>query len=199
MRRLGSAAKPSLVTRAWLIASLLLALGTSPVHAEKPPRTEEPQLSSLPGYFPLEELKILNRKELSTEINLKKPLLKIVAAVTRKEEPGFSKLVESLDAIRVWIAEPEDIDLVNVRARVEKAADWLEAHHWNAIIRTRDDGEEVHIYLRELEGEIAGMAVLAIGNDNEVALINIVGAIDLAQLERLSEAFNLPDLSLPEN
>ena len=178
--------------RICLAAALLISLQTSAARAEQP-------LSELPGYFPLEELAILGRDELSTEINLKKPLLKLVAAATRKSEPEFSQLVASLDAIRVWIAEPEDVDLDQVRARIGKAAKWLEAHDWQVVIRTRDEGEEVYIYLRELESGIAGMAILAIGNDNEVALINIVGAMDLTQLERLGEFFDLPQLSLSED
>ncbi len=182
-----------LTTTTWLATSLTILLGAMPARAEEQP------LSELPGYFPLEELDILGRNELSTEINLQKPLLKLVAAMTRKEEPGFSQLVASLEAIRVWIAEPDDVDLEKVRTRIKAAAKWLETHHWNVVIRTRDDDEEVYIYLRELEGEITGLAVLAIGSDQEVALINIVGAMDLAQLERLSEAFDLPQLDLPDN
>lgn len=179
-----------------LLGALMLLAPAAAAAATEPP-TETP-LSKMPGYFPLEELDILGRKELSTEINLQKPLLKLVAAATRKSEPAFSQLLASLDAVRVWIAEPEDVDLVRVRARIARAADWLEDHHWNVVVRTRDDGEEVFIYLRQIDDEITGMAVLAIGSDNEVALINIVGAMDLSQLERLSARFDLPSFSMPE-
>ena len=62
------------------------------------------------------------------------------------------------------------------------------------MIRSREEDEETFIYIRELDGEIAGMAILVIEEEGEVVVINIVGRMDLAQLEKLGEAFDLPQL-----
>ncbi len=159
--------------------------------------SQQQALSKLPGYFPFEELNILGRDQLSVEINLSKPLLRLVAAATRKEEPEFAALIDSLDAVRVRVAPAEDVDLERTRVAVAEAAGWLEDHGWQVIIRTREDDEETFIYTRDLDGEIAGMAILVIESGGEVAVINIVGRMDLAQLERLGEALDIPGLSLP--
>ncbi len=158
----------------------------------------QPQaLRELPGYFPFEELDILARDELSVEINLSKPLLRLVAAATRKTEPEFAALIDSLDAVRVRVAPSGDVDLERARAAVGAASRWLEGKGWQVVIRTREDGEETFIYTREIAGEIAGMAVLVIEQAGDVAVINIVGRMDLAQLEKLGEAFDIPLFSLP--
>ena len=52
-------------------------------------------------------------------------------------------------------------------------------------------------YLLQQGDEIAGMAILAIEEGDEAAIINIVGKVDLSQLERLGEALDIPHLSRP--
>ena len=168
-----------------VVAALLVVWVAPAAWAQQP-------LSQLPGYFPFEELDILARDELSLEINLSKPLLRLVAAATRNEEPEFSALIASLDAVRVRLASAEDVDLERTRKAIAGAAGWLEDKGWQVMIHTREDDEEIFIYTRELDGEIAGMAILVIEEEGEVAVINIVGRMDLAQLEKLGEAFDLP-------
>ncbi len=170
--------------------ALLVALCAAAVGAQEPP------LKSLPGYFPFEELGILGRDELSLEVNLARPLLRLVAAATRGAEPEFADLVASLDAVRLRVAPAEDVDLKRVRGAVGEAADWLEDKGWSVVVRAREDDEEIFIYTRDLEGEIVGMAILVIEEGGDVAVINIVGRIDLAQLEKLGEALDIPQLGL---
>ena len=157
---------------------------------------QQQALSELPGYFPFEELDILARDELSVEVNLSKPLLRLVAAATRKAEPEFAELLESLDAVRVRVAPSGDVDLERARAAVGKASRWLEDKGWQVVVRTREHGEEIFIYTRELDGEIAGMAVLVVDDAGDVAVINVVGKMDLDQLGKLSEALDIPLFSL---
>ena len=173
------------------VTVLTLCLCASAVGAE------QQALSKLPGYFPFEELDILARDELSIEINLSKPLLRLVAAATRKTEPEFAELIASLDAVRVRVAPSGEVDLERARAAVSKATRWLEDRGWQVVVRAREDDEEIFIYTRELAGEIAGMAVLVVDEAGDVAVINIVGRMDLDQLGKLSEALDIPLFSLP--
>ncbi len=173
------------------IIALLVALCASAGWAQ------EPALSELPGYFPFEELGILERDELSLEINLAKPLLRLVAAATRGAEPEFADLVASLDGVRVRIAPAGDVDLERARKATAAGAGWLEEKGWQVVVRAREDGEETSIYTREQGGEIAGMAVMVIEEAGDVAIINIVGRMDLAQLEKLGAALDIPQLGQP--
>ena len=155
------------------------------------------KLEDQPGYLPFEELDILGSDEFSVEINLAGPLLKLVAGATRKAEPEFSQLIAGLDAVRVRVAPLEDLDLEEVRGGIARATGWLEERGWQTIVRAREDDEEIYIYLLESEGVIAGLAILAIEAGDEAVVINIVGKIDLSQLELLGEALDIPQLSRP--
>ena len=63
---------------------------------------------------------------------------------------------------------------------------------WQRIVKVRDEEERVYIYVKEGGRAIEGLTVFAIDGVEEVALINIVGTIDAAQLGNLIE--DLDDL-----
>ncbi len=156
------------------------------------------KLTEHPGYFAFDELESLMSDSTSIEINLHGPLLRLVAAATRRDDPEFSEVIANLEAVRVRIAPVEDLDLPKIRAGLERASGWLEENHWQTIFRSRDTNEDISIYLREAAGEISGIAVLAIDMDGEAALINVVGRMNIDQIGRLGQALDLPQLSQPQ-
>lgn len=178
-----------------LILALLLWLPVRAVTADDAKPLEEH-----PGYFPLEELGILDAEELTLEVNLHAPMLKLVAAATRGADPDFSQLVEGLAAVRVRIAPLEDLDPEKVRANVTRAGRWLRERGWQTIVRTQDDDEQIHIYLKESDGEIVGLAILALDRGKEATVINIAGPIDLSKLGSLARKLDIPLLeeAVPE-
>jgi Domain of unknown function (DUF4252) len=152
---------------------------------------EETALKNHPGYFPLEELGILDEEQLTLEVNLHAPMLKLVAAATRKGDPDFSQLVEGLQAVRVRIASLAGLDPGKVRADAARAGRWLKERGWQTIVRTRDGDDQIHIYLREIDGGIVGLAILAFEED-EATAINIAGPIDLTKLGSLARKLDIP-------
>src|SRR5215470_4614513 len=62
-------------------------------------------LAELPGYIPLEQLGLFSHQELSIEVNLAGPLLRMVSESTRGSDPEFSHLIAELKAIRVRVVE----------------------------------------------------------------------------------------------
>ena len=151
-------------------------------------------LSSHPGYFPLDELELVPRDQLTVEINLQGALLNMVANAIGPDDPEFSSLVENLKAIRVRVANAEDVDVDALRSRFESASRDLEALGWLVIVRVREYGEELYIYSREEDGEILGMTVLALEEGGEAAIINIIGMIRFDQLMGLGDSFDIPAL-----
>lgn len=144
-----------------------------------------------PGFFPLDELEILDPEHLSLEINLHAPMLRVVAVATRRSDPEFSALVANLVSVRVRTAPLDEVDPEKVRAGIVRAGRWLRERGWQTIVRSRDDGEQIHVYLRQVDDEIVGVAVLAINGGTEATALNIVGPIDLAQLVKLGERFDI--------
>jgi len=170
-----------------LLATLLLVLGliASPTQAQS-------TLEEHPGYFPLDEVEILPRDNLSIEINLRNPLLKMVA-LAADDEPELADIISDLEGIRVLIGPLEGLDPEAVRSNIRSAADRLDKQNWQSIIRVREDDEEIYIYAMEKGGEIQGLTVLML-DDEEATLINLVGTIHPEDLTGLGRGLDLPQL-----
>ena len=59
-----------------ILGATCLAIWMAAPAWSQPADPDPPPLDELPGYFPLEELGILGRDDLSVEINLRRPLLR---------------------------------------------------------------------------------------------------------------------------
>ena len=69
----------------------------------------------------------------------------------------------------------------------------LAEHGWTSMVRIRDDDEEIHIYFKDQGGEMVGLTVLSLEED-EAMLINLVGRIDPTGLGSLANSLDLPQL-----
>jgi hypothetical protein len=154
------------------------------------------QVEEHPGYFPIDRFGILDEDSLSLEINLNQALLQLVAAALGSEEPEFAELVGALESIRVRVAETDSFDVDAVHRGLTEAADWLEGRGWSTMLRLREDNERVYVYTRLSGGEMQGIAVLAVEDDGEAVLVNIVGSLDPKRLSALGEALDIPQLGL---
>ena len=178
--------KPSRLRKVFIAFGLLLAIGT-PVRA---------QLEEHPGYFPSERFGLLSSESLSLEINLSGALLGLVAAALDDEDPEFSELVRGLEGIRVRVAEADDLDLEALRSGFSRATSWLQANGWDTLLRVREDDEEFYVYTRLDEGEMVGMALLALEPGDEVVMVNVIGRLDLALMAALADSLDIPQLGV---
>jgi len=148
-----------------------------------------------PGAVPLDEFDLFPRDKLSVEINLEGPILRMIATATSKEDPGFAKLMAGLKAIRVQVFPiKEEGGAAPLGPKIEHVLRWLEGHGWHSIVRVREKGDQSYIYLKEEDGQIVGLTILAIDAEDEAALINIVGRIDPAEIGRLGRDLHIPQL-----
>lgn len=154
------------------------------------------QIEDHPGYFPIDRFGILDEESLSLEINLDQGLLQLVSAALGGEEPEFAELVGALESIRVRVAPAESFDVGTVRSRLGEATNWLEDEGWSTMLRVREDGEEVYVYVRLDGGEMQGIAVLAMEMDGDAVLVNVVGSLDPERLAALAEVLDVPQLGL---
>jgi hypothetical protein len=144
-------------------------------------------LADQPGYVPIEKLDLFPRDKLSVEINIEGALMSLIAAASKGEDPEFASLIGGLKSIKVQAVPLKDVDAATVRNKIGQAVRWLEDRGWKSMLRARDEGEETYIYLKETDGKITGMTVLALDPTDEAVVINIVGRIDPAQIGRLSQ------------
>jgi hypothetical protein len=166
-----------------VLATLLLVLTAAAGRAQK--------LTDQPGYVPVEQLDLFPRDKLSVEINIEGALMSLIAAGARSEDPEFASVIAGLKAITVRAVPLKDVDADSVRGRISRTIRWLEDRDWKSMVRVRDQGEEVYIYLKETGGKIAGLTVLTFDPGEEAVVINIVGRIDPEQLGRLSQRLDI--------
>jgi hypothetical protein len=152
------------------------------------------KLSDQPGYVSVEQLDLFPKEDLSVEINLEGALLRMVAAATRGEDPGFAQMISNLKGIQVQVFPLAGVEEKSVRTKIGRAIRLLEDRGWKATVRVREKDEESYIYLKESGDQILGLTVLAFTAGQEAALINIVGKLDPAQLERLGRNLDIPQL-----
>jgi Domain of unknown function (DUF4252) len=169
-------------------SALLILLAMAPAAQAVGPASDA-------GTIPFQELDLFPRDKLSVEIDLEGPLLHMVSEFTKSDDPDFAKLMAGLKAIHVQVYPLKDkAGAEPLRGKVDRTVHWLEDHGWHSTVRVRDKGQETYIYLKEANGRIAGLAVLSIEPGQEAALINIVGALDPAQIGRIGRSLDIPQL-----
>jgi hypothetical protein len=147
-----------------------------------------------PGYFDLDALGILDADDSTVDVNLRGAMLRLVGAAVLNDEPALAGLVNDLVSMRVLVAELAGLDAEATAAAVEAAAERLDQKGWQRVVRVRESSEQVHLYVREVEGEVVGMTLLVIESEDEVTLVNMAGRIDPAQLMAIGQAFDIPTL-----
>ena len=151
-------------------------------------------MKSQPGYLPIEQLNLFPPEKLSVEVNIEGPILRMIAAATKQDDPGFSTVIAGLKGITLQAFPLKGVDAAAVKTRIAGAVRWLEGHAWTASIKVRDKGEETYVYLKQNGDRIEGLTLLSVSPGDEAVVINIVGTIDPAQLGRIGQKFDLPQL-----
>lgn len=156
-----------------------------------------------PGFVDFTRLG-LDPQDANLEINLEGPVIRLVAAAVRDEDAGFADLLAGLRSIRVLSFEVEgspasDATLKSVSALRERAASSareLARQGWRPVFRMRDDEQHIDLYLREVDGVIAGVWVLVLDAEKSLTMVNVVGNLDPAELGRLGSSLHLDPLEV---
>ena len=148
------------------------------------------------GYYPVEELGILDPGALEVDINLEGTTLQIAAGAMQDQDPQLRKLVSNLTRVRVQVGSAQGLDGGLVSQRIDDAVAQLEAKGWARIISVEDGGEKVYVYSIDVgDGTIAGLTALVNAGDEEIVVANIVGSIDPVLLGSAMSKMHTMDLS----
>lgn len=134
----------------------------------------------------------------SFNLDLDESLMQLTSRAFSTKDPGearIKQLVSGLKGIHVRVLEFEKegefaaADLESIRVQ-------LRTPGWNRIVNAKSKKEgSVDVYLMTSGSQILGLAVLA-ADAKEIAVVNILGNIDLEKLSQLEGQFGIPDLSL---
>jgi len=167
----------------WLIALALVAgLVSAPAVAAGKSR----------GYVdPDTFIRIAGDDAVLVQVSVSKAMLNLV---TRNPElKAIAGGLESIEAVvldlsRRGVAESARKALLDTERR-------LRDQGWERIVLVRDEEGEVRILVLPEEESIQGLVVLVMDSDDgTMVFANIAGQVDLAAIEQLGEAFEIPGL-----
>lgn len=166
--------------------SLLCALGSAGAGED---------IEKMPGYVALDRyITIPTEAETSIEVFLKAPLLRMVSAATRGDEPELAEMIDGISLIRVQGFSVEAENLARCREEIAALAAGMEESGWERVARIREGDELIHVYLKTNGEGVDGLMMMGFEEPDEAIFVNIVGDIDPAQIGRLGSKFNIAPL-----
>ena len=156
---------------------------------------DDEKIKKHPGYVDFDKIKIPKDAEESVEVYVRGPLLKLVAAVTEKEDPALSKMLEKMLLIRVNTFSIDDKMAQDLKTKVDAIDKQLEKQNWEKVVRVKERHERVNIYIKfDKKDRMAGLVIMAIEDKDEAVFVNIVGELDWTQISKLGDKFDIDEL-----
>ncbi len=177
----------------WLLG-LVLWVAAGVVYAQD-------DLAGTPGYVDFADLANQFGTAPTLEVNIKGPLLKLVAEASREDDPELADLLLKLDAIQVQGYPLRRSQFRSTERRFAILAEQLGTEGWEPVVTLRDYGQYVDMYVKQNAQAIEGMVLLVLDSEaGETVFINIVGDIDPEEMGRIGNKFTsspIDDLSHP--
>jgi hypothetical protein len=176
-----------------LATALLLGAAALTANAQgKSEKDKEAALRSQPGYVDFSMLDKLGQ-EAKVEVNLRDPMLGLVGKFISEEDAELRDLISSLKLVRVRIYQMTPSTVEALLAAGSEAAARLDKEGWERIVRVRDDEDHVDVYFKPSKNAewIDGVLVIAMGDDDEAAFVNIVGTIRPEDVAKIGEHFDV--------
>lgn len=177
--------KSSVLYLVFLLLVLLFPLGIS--YGDKP-------IENLPGYVDFGSMQEFQDSEESVEVTIKDPLLSSISKATKRDNPELFEILSGLKLIQVHTFSLKKSQRTLIKEKVDKITRKLQKNGWERIVKAKEPEEKAEIYIKAVEGKIAGLVVLAIEYGDEAAFVNIVGNINLDSLGKLNSQFHIPGL-----
>jgi Domain of unknown function (DUF4252) len=133
--------------------------------------------------------------EADKEVNIHGPMLRLVIAAARKDDPELAELLTTVTGIfvRGYVLSSLDFDSVIREGKI--LGDDLRTSGWEVFLKVNDADENVQMYVRINGPDIAGVVLVSSNqNTDETVFLNIVGNIDPEQLSRIGDKFSVGGL-----
>ena len=159
-----------------------------------PAIAQEDELKNLAGYVDFGDLSATYGEPKIT-INLGGTMLNFVGMMSSSESPETSEMISKLKGIRVQIYSlDENVDAA--RDQFGKTKSGLKSSGWEPLVQVNDDDEQVLVYMKMEEGNMEGMTVMVV-DDEEAVFVNVIGQLNPAELGRVMDSFDVDvDLDL---
>ena len=156
----------------------------------------ETDYESMPGYVDLTDLGLPKDIESTTDVFIKKPLLKLVSlavktSAKKDEDREFAEILSQLSLVQVRVFEDMDDRLPEIAKRMNALQEEFEKDDWELIAKVRDKDENVRVYYKLKDEKIEGLVVTVIDDKDEAVFVNVVGHFALEDLGKLGKKIDL--------
>ena len=149
---------------------------------------QEDELKDLPGYVDFGDLSVTYGEPKIT-INLGGTMLGFVSMMSSAESPETSNLISKLKGIRVQIYSiDENADAA--KSQFGKTKSGLKTSGWEPIVQVNEDDEQVLVYMKMDQGNMEGMTVMVVDNE-EAVFVNVIGQLNPEELGKVMETFDV--------
>jgi dUTPase len=127
-------------------------------------------------------------------VNLNKTMLGFISKINMSD-PEASELISKLKAVRVQIYNMTDNDQPALDL-IAKVSEDIKTKDWLPIVSVNEKDEKVRVFTKITDDIMDGLVVMVINNseerkEREAVFINIVGEIDPAQINKVTESLNI--------
>ncbi|WP_086933054.1 DUF4252 domain-containing protein [Agarilytica rhodophyticola] len=148
------------------------------------------------GYVSFENL-ASTYGEPKVEINLNALMMGFVGTLAKNEDPEVSSLLSQLESIRVRVYDTKG-DSKKALQSIDKVTQKIRKDKWEPIVSVNEDDERVKIFAKYTDKKMDGLVVMVVSDDShtgdrggEVVFINIVGEIDPANIQKVTNSLNI--------
>ena len=153
-----------------------------------PAMAQEDELKNLAGYVDFGDLSATYGEPKIT-INLGGTMLNFVGMMSSSESPETSDLISKLKGIRVQIySMDENADAA--KHQFGKTKSNLKSSGWEPIVQVNEDDEQVLVYMKAIDGNMEGMTVMVVDNE-EAVFVNVIGQLNPAELAKVMDRFDV--------
>jgi hypothetical protein len=149
---------------------------------------------SNPGYIDFSKYISVSAEDSKVEVNIKGPLLKLAASIVEGQNEDVSKLLESVQLVRVHVYEVDDENREQFAESVQAISQSLKDQNWEQLVTVKDGDENVAVFANmPTEDSIAGI-VVSVSEGDEAVFVNIVGDVSFESIAELGKKLNIPAL-----
>ena len=98
-------------------------------------------------------------------------------------------MISKLKGIRVQIYSLDE-NTEAARDQFGKTKSSLKSSGWEPIVQVNEDDEQVLVYMKMVEGNMEGMTVMVV-DDEEAVFVNVIGQLNPAQLGKVMDRFDV--------
>jgi len=129
----------------------------------------------------------------SVEVNLGPEMMAFLGPAA-KGASGVPGPLDGVTNVRVLVYEDLDEDMQGVLRYVESTGTKLEGDGWHAVVRVREEGEQVRVYMKPgTDGTLSGVTVMVTEDGNggedgggEAIFLNVAGKIRPEDLGKIA-------------